>query len=170
MNNNEKQVPKGDSTALQSENTAIYVNKKLLVTLRSALKRGASRYDILPSDRNLIDAVVREMSKHIIANPVYSKVVPGKDDSYKWFDSDVQRQIAGLEAIKNKGRFVDACIIAYVYGEVGMEQYCVGSRVIYPQKLDQDKLRRIANQAAVIADSKSVESVFVPTTLPLDQE
>lgn len=167
---NDNKAGKTGNTAPNGAQTATYVNKKLLVNLRSALKKGANNFDSLPSDREIIDHVVREMSRVLIPNPIYSKVVPGVDDRYKYFDSDVHRAVVSSEGIKDKGRFIDACIIAYLFGEVGISKWCVSGRVIYPQKLDQNKLHRIATSAAAIAAANSVESVFEPLTLPLDQE
>lgn len=150
------------------EQTAVYVNKKLLVNLRSALSHNKRPIDCLPSDRDILDYVIRETYAVLKDRPIYCAQVPGKDECYKYFDSDVLREVRTNELIRDYGRFIDACIIGYLYGEEGLKKYCVGSRVVYPQKLGQDKMHRIATTAAGIADSKSVVSEFIPLTQPLD--
>lgn len=139
---------------------AIYVNRKLLLKLRSALSKGMSPFDKLPPDRDIIDAVVAQMFKCLKDNPVYS-ALPEDPEPYKYFGSQYSAYISGLE-LRDKGRFVDACIIAYLYGEAGVQRFCIAGRVIRPRQLEEGKRRRIEQAAAEIAASKDVDSLFEP--------
>lgn len=149
----------------QPERNAILVNKELVGKLRSALRINKSPLDKLASNRDIISNVLLQMRG--VPN-VYSKVQP--KEVYKFFDSEIAREIQSDDSIVDKGRYVDAMIIAYLYGPEGIGRYCVGSRVIRPSKLDPGKLARIRSKAAEIAAVESVDSAFVPGTEVLSVE
>lgn len=153
-----QQKPSGKPEA--PAGNAIYVNRKLLSKLRSALSKGMGPFDKLPPDRDIIDAVVAQMFQVFKDNPVYS-VLPEDPEPYKYFGSQYSAYIGGLE-LRDKGRFVDACIIAYLSGESGVQRYCTAGRVIRPRRLEEGKRRRIEQTAAEMAASKDVDSVFDP--------
>lgn len=149
------------------ENNAILVSRELVEKLRSAVAQRKGPYDRLPSDRMLLDAVLQQMVGALAGRRIYCTTVPKQGETYKYFGSDVVSAIRKQTDIMDLGRFVDACIVAYLWGDAGLARYCVGSKVVYPQKLDDEKLARIVKKAAEIADSESVESKFIPTSYTL---
>lgn len=152
------QVPKSNGFLL---------NKQLVKKLRSVVTRGKRPIDKVCSDRDLIDHVVAEMYQIWKEHPIYCTTVPEKDATYTWFNASSYEAVRDDESIVDKGRFVDACIIAYIYGTDGVAKWCTSSRVVYPKQLDHQKLLRLQNQAAEMADAKCVDSEFIPCTEPI---
>lgn len=155
--------------ATSNVGNAILVSSQLVKELRSALRKNANSIDKLPSDRELLNEVVSQMIPAMNGNYLYSKVRIDKENSYSWFDSEVARKVSAQAGIADKGRFVNACIIAYIWGDVGVAKWCVPSRLIRPRALTNEEILRIRNKAAEIADAKDVDSGFEPTTHPLSQ-
>lgn len=147
-----------------SANSAIMVSRSLLAQLRSALSVKAKSIDRLPSDREILDFVVSQMVK-AFDSPVY---YAGKRDmptqGYKWFNSEICKGIQNSEEIVDKGRFVDACIIGYLWGGEGLKKWCVPSRLIRPRVLGAQEKIIIEKASAEIAAAKDTDSNFLPTT------
>lgn len=129
------------------ENKAILVNKELLIAARNELKARLPDDHILPKNRDLLNRVVQEMGDHVVG--VYSKVP--RRELYKWFDSDVAKLVQSRDDIKDKGRFVDACLLAYVYGEEAVRIYCAGIKVARLPRLSDQEKDQIRSTAAAIA-------------------
>lgn len=139
---------------------AIPVGKEFVNHLKSALRKKANPIDKLPSDREILDLVVQQMHQ-AIGNKVYYKGPQGSD-TYLWFDSDVAKLIQGDPEVKDKRRYVEALIGAYLGGRDWLLKYAVSSRVIRPRIMNNEEVTGIRETAAAIADAKSVESAFVP--------
>lgn len=147
---------------------AIWVSRSLVDCLRSALKRKASPLDILPSDREILDQVVPQMIKAMTTPVYYAGRRDIQNNGYKWFNSEVVTYVQSLNILVDKGRFVDACIIGYLYGGKGLAKWCVGSKVIRPRVLGQGEISQISKTAAEIAAAKDTDSSFLPTTEDLE--
>lgn len=144
----------------QPEKQAIPIGREILAWLKSALSKQARSIDKLPSDRELVDAVVSQTMEAMGTYVYYS----GKEDdlTYLWFDSEIARSIQANPDIRDKRRFVEACIGCYLGGPIWMQRYCVPSRLIRPRNFTQEQRESIAKTAAAIADAKSVDSSFQP--------
>lgn len=159
-----------DKGISNNEKNGILVNRQLIGKVKSALTVQRAAMDRLPSDRVIIDQIIAEVGPVIVGNPVYCKVIPKREDQYLYFGSakvDWLRSDA-CKDVRDLGRFVDACMIAYLWGDRGLHEYCIASRLIYPQKLDDEKRQRLQTMVAEIAHSQSVESKFVPFSHDLD--
>lgn len=143
---------------------AILLDKKFVDRLMSAISKGASSIDKMPSKRSVIDFVVSKTTSAYGGNFIYYSGTRDMSDSYKYFGSEISTWVSSNDEIKDKGRFVEACIITYLFGERGMESMCKSSKEIRPRDYDQQKRAGIARKAAEIADAKDVVSGFVPTT------
>lgn len=158
-----------EGTNPSNANTAIWVSRNLVADLRSALRTKASTIDDIPSDREILDNVVLQMVKIMAPNFVYYVGRRNIDaNGYRWFDSEVARRIHEEPLIKDKGRFVDACIIGYLYGGRGIQKFCRSSRIIRPRVIAAQESTQISKTAAAIAAAKDTDSKFLPTTLPLE--
>lgn len=151
----------------QGVSNAFLLSKQLISRLRSAVTRGKDPIDKLCSDRDLVERVVAQTYPMLKLTPVYYKQVPVEGQTYKWFNTSHCDLIRDDESIVDKGRFVDACIIAYLFGPEGLTKWCVSSRIVYPKQLEDEKLARIAKRAAEIAVTKCVDSKFIPGTEPI---
>lgn len=130
------------TSSTSKERNAIVVNKKLLDVLRKKLSKELGQFDFLPDNSNLLSAIVREMFDTV--QGVYSRLVPPPEHQYKWYGTDVVAEIQSMDDIRDKGRFVDACMIAYLFGSEGISRYCQASRVMYPASLPQEGKAAIA--------------------------
>jgi hypothetical protein len=147
-----------------SERNAIPVGKNFVNALKSAISKNASPIDKLPSARDLLDCVVSQTMKSMSV-PVYYRGQL-QDDTYLWFDSEVAQRIQANSEIRDKRRFVEAAIGAYLGGAEWLRKHTVASREIRPRIIGDLEKQVIAKTAAEIADAKSVDSTFCPTSVP----
>lgn len=147
-----------------SERNAIPVGKNFVNALRSALSRNANPIDKLPATRDILDYVVPQ-TMSAMSNPVYYR---GQldNETYLWFDSEVAQQIQADPNIRDKRRFVEAAIGAYIGGSEWLRSHTVAAREIRPRIIGDREKQEIARIAAEIADAKSVDSTFCPTSVP----
>lgn len=132
---------------------AILVNKELLSAALAELKAKLPTDHRMPGAREVIDWCVRETGDYVAG--VYSTLV--RKEVYKWFDSDVAKAVQLRDDILDKGRFVDACIIATVYGEAAVREFCRGIPVAILPTLSAEEKTRIKQSAAEIAAMKGKE-------------
>lgn len=123
---------------------AIMVNKQLLDAAREALRDRLPEDHRLPDTREIVDWCVRETGDYVVG--AYSTLV--RKSFYKWFDSDVARFVQSRDDIADKGRFVDACIIAAVFGEAEFRDLCRSIKVARLPTLSADEKARIKQSAA----------------------
>jgi hypothetical protein len=142
----------------------IAVNAKLVADLRTAVKKDGRAIDKLASDRELIEGVVAQMYPILGPNPVYCK--GGRPEQYQWFDTEHSRKIQAREDLADKGRFVDACIIAWLWGKPGIQKFCISSRVLRPRQLTPQEMAVISQTSAEIAAAKDEDKPHVPVTPP----
>lgn len=147
---------------------AIYVNLKLVKLLEDAIGQGMNEYETLPPRKELLDDVVSQMIKALyVGNDelpyfYYKGHVSGKDSNYKWFDSEIVDIIQQLPGIRNKGAWVDALLLMYLYGERA-KGYITTLRRIQPRQLTSSEIRELRLLAEMPA-AEDVESTFDPTT------
>lgn len=160
------------TTKHESANNAILLNRELVELLRTSVASNAGPFDFIPERRALVDEVCREMMDRYYPNngaqsfqPVY--YTGSKGETYKWFDSEWAKYIQGLGAIKDKGRFVEALIVLYLYlpdSDMVNNYITCGRRLRLP-RLSDEKASRIAQRLPEIGALKEVDSQFEPATL-----
>lgn len=127
-----------------SEN-AILVNKELIIKLKNLAARGLRPLEELPTTRDMVNFVVSEMGDSV--RGLYSTLA--REECYKWFDSEVAKRVQSMDDIKDKGRFVDACLIAYGWGVEALKKYCVSKIVVGLPPLgndEKDQMKQIASE------------------------
>jgi hypothetical protein len=147
-----------------SERNAIPVGKNFVIALKSALSKQANPIDKLPSTREILDCVIPQTMSAMSAPVYYRGQID--NDTYLWFDSEVAQQIQANPNIRDKRRFVEAAIGAYLGGAEWLRKHTVAAREIRPRIIGDKERQEIAKTAAEIADAKSVESSFCPTSVP----
>lgn len=157
-----------DNRANAQAGNAILVNSKILSAIRTAVEQGKSDFDRTISDRDLVRNIVDQVYDHLKLHPVYSTLDPG-EATYKWFGTDTSRKVQQNEDLLNKGRFVDACLLAYYLPNGGWRKYVRASRRICPQQLTESQKISIEQTAAGIADASAVVSTFTPQTADISK-
>jgi len=161
------------SSSNTSEN-AIILSKTIVAGLRTAVAKDAGPLDEVGSPREMLDDVVQQMIDCYYyqgsTQPFVYYGGPHEGDTYKWFKSDVARNIQACEQCKDKGRFVEAMVLLYLMGDAAT-QYLVSSRRVRPQSLSDSQEEEIRNALAAMPAAKDCVSTFIPTThkqLPTD--
>lgn len=147
-----------------SEKNGIPVGKNFVNYLRSALIKQANPIDKLPSSRDILNNVVSQTSAAMSAPVYYSGSLD--NETYLWFDSEMARRIQADPNVRDKRRFVEACIGAYLGGAEWLRTHCVSSKEIRPRIISDGEKQAISRTAAEIADAKSVDSKFDPASVP----
>lgn len=149
---------------------AIYVNQKIVDTLKSAIRQDAEPFDELPSTRVLLDDVVSQMIDSFnfdgttwVPYYYYKGHVNGKEQNYCWYDSEIVRRIHANEQVKNKGAWVEALLLFYLKGEGAFKDLTL-SRKIKPRRISEIEIRKIREHQAGMPAAKDVQSKFDPTT------
>lgn len=137
----------------------------------SAINKNLNLVDIPCSKRDAIDQIVNQVGEELCKDPVYSKFGLERDGTnYKYFGSDMSHWVSRNDDLRDKGRFVNACIVYYLYGSEGLKKLCARPNKIRPRDLTaQDKLI-IETTLAEMPAAKGVESSFVPKSEPMDSD
>lgn len=146
-------VSKSAVNPVDPSSNAILVNKELLSKVLNELKARLPVDHRMPDARDVVDWCVREMGDQVVG--AYSAMA--RREFYKWFGSDVAKSVQLRNDIVDKGKFVDACIIACVYGEAAFTKFCRGLPVAILPPISADEKTKIKQYAAEMAAMKGQE-------------
>jgi len=147
---------------------AIMVSQNLLTALKTSLEYGSNpAIDRLMANRRILDIVVKNVLDGFADGNYFYYVGDRDEKQYMWKESEVAKMIQMNDGIRDKGRFVEGCILWYLYGP-NARKWLAPSREIRPRALSDGEKAIIRQTAAEMQPEKSTESQFIPTTASVD--
>lgn len=152
----QQQVPTAQKTgSIDQKKGGLYIHKELVEKLMLMLKQACTPLDGCATENEAVNYVLMQMAKIVFEQgPLYSKLVPGTGAKHLFFGQSGLDMVQAVE-LKDKGRFIDACLIAYLLGPKGVAEFCTAGRVLYPRRLTDQEMTDVSRQVAVIAKNTS---------------
>lgn len=165
---NPNNAPQGAQIDELSSGNAILVDSKILAGVRAWLTQHCTPLDQPCSDREIIDTIVNQVGELLAHKPFYYCGQVDSSKAYKWFGSDMSRKVSSMNNLRDKGRWVDACLILYQYGQAGLDKWCGQSRKRYPPELTVDRRTRLQTSMAAMPDPEAGRFEVEPTSCPVE--
>lgn len=144
-----------------TEGNAILISRNLVIRLRSELKKRESPFDELVPDNQMVDEVVSEMYQYLKAIPPY--YLGKRGETFGYVGTETVAEIQKMD-LRDKGKFVEACILFYLMGPSRASEMCAFRRVMHPRHLNDKEVQELKAVTSAIDESKGVESSFCPGT------
>lgn len=150
---NQANVPNGTQTGGKPSYNAIMVDRKVVEAVMAWLTASCPPVDTPCSPTEMIDTIVNQVGHAMATTPYYYIGRVDGSQLFKWCGTDTSHTVSGMDGLRDKGRWVAACLLLFQYGPTeAFFKQCRKSVKRYPKELTPDQKSMIETSLAARPD------------------